>query len=110
MNTISRDTLNHLLASSRVTVAEALPQRYFDDGHLPGAVHLPHDQVDELAPSRLPHRDARIVVYCANVQCQNSHIAAQRLRALGYLDVSVYAGGKQDWAGAGLTLESAQTA
>ena len=110
MNTIQRDTLQHLLQQQRVVVAEALPQRYFDSGHLPGAVHLPHDQIDALAASRLPDRDARIVVYCANAQCQNSHIAAQRLTALGYRDVAVYAAGKQDWSNHGLQLEMSQTA
>lgn len=105
MNTIQRETLQHLLRQQRVTVVEALPQRYFDSGHLPGAVHLPHDQIEALATSRLPDRDARIVVYCANLQCQNSHAAAQRLTTQGYRDVAVYVGGKQDWADHGLPLE-----
>jgi 3-mercaptopyruvate sulfurtransferase SseA len=48
-------------------------------------------------------------VYCANRQCQNSHVAAHRLAALGYSDVSVYGGGKQDWEEAGLPFETAAT-
>lgn len=110
MNTIQRETLQHLLQQQGVVVAEALPQRYFDGGHLPGAVHLPHDQIEALAPSRLPDRNARIVVYCANLQCQNSHHAALRLMALGYRDVAVYAGGKQDWTDHGLELEVSASA
>jgi 3-mercaptopyruvate sulfurtransferase SseA len=49
---------------------------------------------------------AEIVVYCANRQCQNSHIAAHHLSVLGYTNVSVYTGGKQDWEEAGLPFES----
>ena len=45
-------------------------------------------------------------MYCSNRQCQNSHITAHRLSVLGYTDVSVYAGGKQDWEEAGLPFES----
>src|SRR5258708_6313643 len=60
-----------------------------------------------LARKLLPNRNAEIVVYCANRQCQNSHIAAHRLSVLGYTDVAVYPGGKQDWDEAGLTFESA---
>jgi len=36
-------------------------------------------------------------VYCASGTCQNSHIAANVLRQIGYDNVAVYAGGKADW-------------
>jgi|SRR5438105_11613656 len=87
-------------------LVEALPEKYFADAHLPSAIHLPHDAVDALAAQRLPERNADIVVYCANRNCQNSHIAARRLAQLGYTSVSVYADGKQDWMEAGLPVES----
>jgi rhodanese-related sulfurtransferase len=105
--TISRDELRMSLSSaSRPVLVEALPEKYYLAQHLPGALHLPHDQVDALAAVVLPEKAAPIVVYCANLQCQNSHIAAHRLLALGYTNVSVYAAGKQDWAEAGLPFES----
>jgi len=72
---------------------------------VPGARHLPHDRVRELAPGVLPDRNAEIVVYCASATCQNSHIAARVLEQLGYTNVAVYAGGKQDWQEAGLPVE-----
>jgi len=106
MNVISRQQLQALLAADpKPILVEALPERYYRDAHLPGALHLPHDQVEALAPSLLPDRTAPIVVYCANAQCQNSHIAAHRLRTLGYSNVGVYGAGKQDWTDAGLPLE-----
>jgi rhodanese-related sulfurtransferase len=95
-----------LAAAKPPIVLEALPEKYYRQGHLPGALHMPHDQVDSLAPGMLPDKSAQIVVYCANAQCQNSHIAAHRLSVLGYTNVSVYAGGKKDWEEAGLPLES----
>jgi rhodanese-related sulfurtransferase len=105
MKIVTRDELQRLLAQQAVTVVEALPERYYQAEHLPGARHLPHDQVIELAPQVLPDQSQAIVVYCANSACQNSHIAARELSRLGYRDVAVYAGGKQDWAEAGLPLE-----
>ncbi len=106
--TITRDELHHkLLSTTRPIVVEALPQKYYDDKHLPGALNLPHDQVDALAPELLPDKHAQIVVYCANRQCQNSHIAAHRLAVLGYTDIAVYPGGKQEWDEAGLPFEFA---
>lgn len=106
-HTIKREELlRKLLSAGRPTLIEALPEKYFADKHLPGALNMPHDQVDVLAPDILPDKDAEIVVYCANVQCQNSHMAAHRLAALGYSQVSVYREGKQDWEAASLPLES----
>jgi len=106
--TITREELHRtLLSDTPPTLVEALPEKYYADKHLPGALNLPHDRVDALAPTLLPDRNASIVVYCASRQCQNSHIAAQRLTVLGYTDVSVYPGGKQEWDEAGLPFESA---
>jgi len=50
-------------------------------------------------------KDEPIVVYCANMRCQNSHQAAEELERLGYGDVSVYAGGKEEWIEAGYPVE-----
>jgi len=104
---ISREDLRSKLSTaSRPVLVEALPEKYYAAKHLPGALHLPHDQVDTLAAGVLPEKAAEIVVYCANRQCQNSHMAAHRLSVLGYTNVSVYAGGKQEWEEAGLPFES----
>ena len=106
MKLIDRNTLQHKLQSpSAPTLVEALPEKYWRDWHLPGAKHLPHDQVKQRAPAVLPDRNAEIVVYCASATCQNSHIAARVLEQLGYGNVAVYAGGKQDWQEAGLPVE-----
>jgi rhodanese-related sulfurtransferase len=105
--TISREELRIKLSSAnRPVLVEALPEKYYVAQHLPGALHLPHNQVDALAAIVLPEKATEIVVYCANRQCQNSHIAAARLSVLGYTDVSVYAAGKRDWEEAGLQFES----
>jgi len=106
MKLIDRNTLLQRLGHA--TLAEALPEKYWRDWHLPGAKHLPHDQVRQRAPEVLPDRQAEIVVYCASATCQNSHIAARTLEQLGYTNVSVYAGGKQDWQGAGLPVEQGE--
>jgi rhodanese-related sulfurtransferase len=106
MKLIDRESLMRKLQSPVApTLVEALPEKYWLDWHLPGAKHLPHDQVRQLAPAVLPDRNAEIVVYCASSTCQNSHIAARVLAQMGYTDVAVYAGGKQDWQEAGLPVE-----
>jgi rhodanese-related sulfurtransferase len=107
---ITREQLFSLIAGGKAPLLfEALPAKYFDDGHLPGARNMPHDAVAELAPRLAPDKTAPIVVYCASATCQNSHIAAGVLGQLGYTDVRVYAGGKKDWLEAGLAVEQGNT-
>jgi rhodanese-related sulfurtransferase len=111
VDTITRDALKAKLdAGEPVTIVEALPEKYYRHAHLPGALHLPHDEVDALAPGLLPDRDAAIVVYCANDTCKNSDIAARRLAELGYTRVSAYVGGKKDWIDASLPVVREQAA
>ena len=102
---ISRDDLYRDLTDATPPVlVEALGPAYYDDAHLPGALNMPPDQVDRLAPVLLPDKDARVVVYCSGT-CHNSEIAARRLEELGYRDVLVYLGGKEDWVEHGLPVE-----
>jgi rhodanese-related sulfurtransferase len=104
--TITHQDLAAAIDAGTVTVVEALGPKYFEQGHLPGAVNVPHTEVAELAPSLLPDRDAAIVVYCSNLQCPNSSIAQGELLRMGYTNVRKYAEGKQDWEAAGLPLEA----
>jgi rhodanese-related sulfurtransferase len=105
-NLMTRDELKTRLdGGEAVSIVEALPEQYYRKAHLPGALLLPHDHVDELAPVLLPDKEATIVVYCANLACSNSAIAAERLTELGYTSVFEYAEGKQDWIDAGYPTE-----
>lgn len=107
--TVTRNELQvRLQVNPGLVLLEALPEKYFNDWHLPGARHFPHDAARVLAPQVVPDRSAEIVVYCASGTCQNSHMAANVLRQLGYTDVRVYAGGKQDWSDAGLPAEKGE--
>jgi len=103
---IARDELRARIDErDGLIMVEALGPSYFEDAHLPGALNLPHDQVDDLAPEVLPDKDAEIVVYCSNLACQNSVRVSRRLVELGYTRVFEYEEGKQDWIEAGLPVE-----
>ncbi len=114
MTEITREELAHALdrsqAQARAPVAppvvlEALPDKYFRKGHLPGARRIDYlAAVDQVAALGVAH-DTDIVVYCASMTCENSHIAAGALTAAGYHRVRVYREGKQGWQDAGLALE-----
>ena len=101
---ITRDDLRALIDTGAVTVVETLAAPYFESGHLPGAINIPHTEVKALAPQLLGDKDAPIVTYCSNTACPNSGVALAQLRKLGYTNVRKYAEGKQDWEAAGLPL------
>jgi rhodanese-related sulfurtransferase len=43
---------------------EVLGPQYYRHSHLLGALNLPPGQVEEMAPTLLPDKDAEIVLYC----------------------------------------------
>jgi rhodanese-related sulfurtransferase len=105
--TIQREEiLARLAAGEPIMLVETLRPEHFDRGHLPGAIHLHYDEVEERAAGLLPDRDALIVTYCSNRACANSRVAAERLARLGYTDVRRYEAGKDDWVQAGLPVET----
>lgn len=106
---IQREQLQEKLAGKEdITIIEALPAEYYQSGHLPGALNIPHDEIQLKAEQILPDKDALIVVYCANRECQNSRLASETLQQMGYTNTYEYVEGKQHWQEANLPLESSQ--
>ncbi len=63
---ISRNELKIKIdQGDRFLLVETLPRTTYQHAHLPGAISLPPDQVQQLAPTLLPDKAADIVVYCA---------------------------------------------
>ena len=104
IKSISREELEEAIADGKVTVVETLRPEHYADGHLPGAIHLHFDDVEERALELIPDLSTPIVTYCSNALCRNSDLAAVRLIKLGYVDVRRYTAGKQDWVENGLPL------
>ena len=99
--TISRGEVEAGLDAGIHTLVDALPEPYYARQHLPGALNLVADDVEDRAAELLPDKDAAIVTYCSNPACANSGQVATKLKQLGYTNVRKYADGIQDWADAG---------
>jgi molybdopterin/thiamine biosynthesis adenylyltransferase/rhodanese-related sulfurtransferase len=67
----------------------------YEQGALPGAIHIPRGFLESQVESRIPDRDAPLVVYCAGGN--RSAFAAKTLGELGYTNVVSMAGGFNKW-------------
>lgn len=72
-------------------------------GFIPGAIHLPRGFLEMQAESKLPDRDADIVVYCAGGT--RSAFAAKSLAELGYRKVTSANPGFVRWKDVGYPVE-----
>jgi rhodanese-related sulfurtransferase len=76
----------------------------YANGHVPGAVSIPHRKLIEGTLSRYP-RDTIFVVYCAGPHCNGAHRGAVRLARLGR-PVKLMIGGMTGWLDEGFRTEN----
>jgi molybdopterin/thiamine biosynthesis adenylyltransferase/rhodanese-related sulfurtransferase len=67
----------------------------YEQGALPGAIHIPRGHLESQVETKLPDKSAPVVVYCAGGT--RSAFAAETLGLLGYTDVVSMAGGFNKW-------------
>ncbi|WDP86695.1 MAG: rhodanese-like domain-containing protein [Desulfobacter sp.] len=77
-------------------------------GHIPGAVSFPLYEFDTALSFFLDliKKQDTVLVYCAGVECQDSHAFASRLIQMGFVSVKVYAGGFREWKEMGFEVEA----
>ena len=103
---ISRERLRRKIADGEdFVLVDALAPMAYAMSHLPGAVNITPEWIDDRARRRIPDRNTEVVVYCADIDCDASTRVANRLIDLGYTNVLHYVEGKRDWTAAGLPLE-----
>jgi sulfur-carrier protein adenylyltransferase/sulfurtransferase len=93
-----------LLRSGDVQLADVREKDEWDQGHLPGAVHVPKSFLEQWAEDRIPDKSRKTVLYCAGGV--RSAMAADILQKLGYTDVISMSGGFNRWKDSGLAWET----
>ena len=77
-------------------IVDVRRQDEYDDGHIPGAILIPNEDITTVRPEALPDLDQVILVYCRSGR--RSKDAAQKLVDMGYRNVFEF-GGIIDWQG-----------
>lgn len=102
---ISKEKLFEMMENKeKFKLVEVLDEESYAKGHLPFAVSIPVNKLEEKAAELLPDKNETIVVYCSSFICTASTGAARKLQQMGYTNVFDYKGGKEDWEKAGLPL------
>lgn len=78
----------------KFVLLDARSEEEFSGGHIPGAMVIPHDEIEERAEAELPEKDVPVFVYCRSGN--RSKAAAKSLASLGYSEIYEF-GGIIDW-------------
>ena len=68
----------------------------YAEGHIPGAINVPNEEIGTSEIAALPDKSQRILVYCRSGR--RSKEASEKLVALGYTNIVEF-GGIQDYEG-----------
>ena len=75
-------------------ILDVRTQEEYDQGHIPGAIVISHEEIAEKAEKVLTDKDQLILVYCRSGR--RSKIAEEALVELGYTNIKEF-GGIIDW-------------
>jgi rhodanese-related sulfurtransferase len=90
------------LDKGRFVLLDVRSPESFANGHVPGAINLPHRKINGRALETYP-RDTTFVVYCNGPHCNGADRAAFRLATLGR-KVKKMIGGVEGWKDEGFDL------
>lgn len=77
-------------------ILDVREQDEYSEGHIPGAICIPHGAIAEKTPVLIPDKDVQIYVYCRSGR--RSKIASDALVKAGYVNVTEI-GGILDYTG-----------
>jgi len=84
-------------------VVDVREQDEWDEGHIPGAVHIPRGHLESRIERAAPDPSRRVLLYCS--AGNRSAFAAKTLEEMGFEDVASLAGGFTDWKRNGFPVE-----
>ena len=77
-------------------ILDVRTQAEYNQGHIPNAICIPNETIDENVVNKLPDKNQMILVYCRSGN--RSKQAAEKLKKLGYTNL-IELGGIIDWKG-----------
>ncbi len=91
----AQEAAERLAVEPRPVVLDVREREEYEQGLIPGAIHIPRGNLETRIESRVPDRSTPIIIYCASGA--RSAYAAKTLADLGYEDVVSLAAGFAGW-------------
>jgi len=76
----------------------------FEGGHVPGALNVPHDQIERRLAELEPYRDREVVLYCRSGR--RAGVASETLAAAGFAHLLHLSGDMSGWRAEGRPVEA----
>ena len=93
---VDAKTASGLIQSEpRVKLIDVREKYEWDEGHIPGAMHVPRGYLELRIESAVPEKTTPVLLYCAGGV--RSVLAADTLQQMGYLNVRSLSGGFTGW-------------
>ena len=93
---ITSDEAKNIMSTQKAIVVDVRSLEEYNEGHIPNAISVPLETMENEAETKLKNKDDLILVYCRSGR--RSREAALRLIEKGYTNVIDF-GGIQDWNG-----------
>ncbi len=90
----AEDAKNRLDSEEGIILVDVRTPEEFRDGHIPGAILLPVDEISTNAKTVIPDKEATYFIYCRSGN--RSATAADQLVEMGYQNIYEL-GGINDW-------------
>ena len=94
MNITAEEAKQIMDTEEGYVILDVRTQEEYDQGHIPGAIVISHEEIAEKAEGVLTDKEQLILVYCRSGR--RSKIAAEALVELGYTNIKEF-GGIIDW-------------
>ena len=94
MNITAEEAKKIMDSEEGYIILDTRTQAEYDEGHITGAIVIPHDEITDRAEEELPDKDQLLLVYCRSGR--RSKLAAEALVELGYTNIKEF-GGIIDW-------------
>ena len=93
---ITSDEAKNIMLTEKPIVVDVRSLEEYNEGHIPNAISVPLETIENEAETKLKNKDDLILVYCRSGR--RSREAALKLIEKGYTNVIDF-GGIQDWNG-----------
>jgi len=103
----AEELYNELNSSKRPVLVNALDPEAYLAKRIPGSINIPAEK-ENIIKSIVPDRDQKIVVYCANSDCNASPTLAGKLMDLNYENVYDFDAGLAGWQKQGYELSGTE--